>query len=262
MPLTVIEPRRLYRQVAQQIRAAIDRGDFPAGSRLPTERELAANLGVSRPTIREAMIALEVDARVKIRVGSGIYVLPTPVARLDVQSAVPAGPFEILQARSLIEGAVAEAAATKVTPQGIATLDEILSLMKSTAHPGPESIAVDRMFHVAVADMLGNDATTQIVGSLFDQRFNPYFEGLARYFETPDSWQAARDEHLTIRNALAAADSVAAAVAMRAHLAASQARFSNSFGPAPAAPTNPLDITRKGVRPRSDARTASSTARK
>ena len=72
MPLAAIEPRRLYRQVADQLRQLIADGEYPVGSRLPTERELAEKLGVSRPTVREALIALEVEGRLRIRVGSGI----------------------------------------------------------------------------------------------------------------------------------------------------------------------------------------------
>ena len=75
MPFHSIEPRRLYRQIADQIRGLIKSGEFPAGSRLPPERDLARQLGVSRPSVREALIALEVEGMVEVRIGSGIYVL-------------------------------------------------------------------------------------------------------------------------------------------------------------------------------------------
>lgn len=234
MPLTVIEPRRLYRQVADQIRALIDRGEFPAGSRLPTERELAVKLGVSRPTVREALIALEVDGRVKIRVGSGIYVLQSAKPSRPSQIMPVAGPFELLEARALIEGAVAEAAAAKATKQDIKELDGVLALMRGTRHPGPESIAADRSFHVAIASIVGNEPVAEIVGKLFDQRINPYFEQLASYFETPASWNDALEEHAAIRDAIARHDTAGAAAAMRSHLEASQKRFSKNFGPASA----------------------------
>src|SRR5208283_98148 len=75
MPIQSIEPRRLYRQIADQIRALIRSREFPAGARLPPERDLARQLGVSRPSVREALIALEVEGLVEVRIGSGIYVL-------------------------------------------------------------------------------------------------------------------------------------------------------------------------------------------
>ena len=74
MPLHTVEPLRLYRQIAGQIAALIDNGEFPAGSRLPAERELATLLGVSRTSVREAIISLEIAGRVEVRVGSGIFV--------------------------------------------------------------------------------------------------------------------------------------------------------------------------------------------
>ena len=74
MPLEAVEARRLYRQIADQLRGLIERGEYAVGAKLPTERDLAEQLKVSRPTVREALIALEVEGLVRIRVGSGIYV--------------------------------------------------------------------------------------------------------------------------------------------------------------------------------------------
>ncbi len=75
MPIQSIEPRRLYRQIADQIRGLVRSGEYAVGSRLPPERDLAKQLGVSRPSVREAIIALEVEGLVEVRIGSGIYVL-------------------------------------------------------------------------------------------------------------------------------------------------------------------------------------------
>src|SRR5437868_13567352 len=69
-----VEPRRLYQQIADQIRELIQQGGFDTGTRLPPERDLAQQLGVSRPSLREALIALDVEGSVEIRSGSGVYV--------------------------------------------------------------------------------------------------------------------------------------------------------------------------------------------
>ena len=74
MPFQPIEPRRLYRQIADQLRQLIQTGEFAVGSKLPAERDLATKMGVSRPSVREALIALEVEGLVEVRMGSGIYV--------------------------------------------------------------------------------------------------------------------------------------------------------------------------------------------
>ena len=244
MPIKSVEPRRLYRQVADQLRELIDQGEFAVGERLPTERELALQLGISRPTVREALIALEVDGRVRIRVGSGIYVLPPPPEPPAATVAPAAGPFELLKARALIEGAVAEEAARVATPADIRKVDRVIARMRRAEHPGPHSMQVDRAFHIAIANILGNDAVTMVVGELFDQRVNPYFAQLASYFENADSWCAAVAEHQAIRDRLAAKDGSGARAAMQAHLQRSQERFSESFGETPVRPTRSAAVSR------------------
>jgi DNA-binding FadR family transcriptional regulator len=266
MPIEAVNPRRLYRQVADQLRQLIDNGEFAVGSRLPTERDLAAQLCISRPTVREALIALEVDGRVSIRGGSGIYVLPPPAAPSPAASISAAGPFELLNARALFEGAVAEDAARHSTPATMRAVDEMIAAMEAAEHPGPQSMELDRAFHIAVADMLGNDAVTKVVGDLFDQRINPYFKQLASYFENAGSWNAALREHKAIRDRLAARDAAGAASAMRNHLQNSQKRFSESFGkglpPMPKAEGRPrASASRATTEPHAHAVTANKTTR-
>ena len=114
VPLQTVEPLRLYRQIAGQIAALIDNGEFPAGSRLPAERELATLLGVSRTSVREAIISLEIAGRVEVRVGTGIFVRRSRARRARCRRRRPTrapGPFELLAARALIEGEIAALAA-------------------------------------------------------------------------------------------------------------------------------------------------------
>lgn len=230
MPIETVEPRRLYRQVADQLRNLIDAGEFPVGSRLPTERELAAQLGISRPTVREALIALEVDGRVRIRVGSGIYVLPPPPPSQTEPNLPMAGPFDILEARALIEGAICEVAAQTASAEHIAAIDATLTAMRRGAESGSDMMELDRAFHVAIARITGNDALVNVVGDLFDQRIHPYFAQLAGYFENATTWRQAQGEHAAVRDAIAGHDPKAARQAMETHLRNSQQRFSESFG--------------------------------
>jgi DNA-binding FadR family transcriptional regulator len=231
VPLEAVEARRLYRQIADQLRALIDSGEYAVGSRLPTERDLAEQLKVSRPTVREALIALEVEGRVRIRVGSGIYVCdPAASATSPLASAMIEGPFELLRAREFIESAIAEQAARMATSGDIERIDASLEAMATVQHPGEASMIHDRAFHVAVAGCLDNAVLVRVVGELFDQRLNPYFAKLAHYFENPQSWGAALAEHWTIRDAIAGHAPDAAREAMKEHLVRSQARFAQSFG--------------------------------
>src|SRR5215470_15412464 len=125
LPLEAIEPRRLYRQIADQLRHLIDQGEYAVGSRLPAERVLADRLGVSRPTVREALIALEVEGRLKIRVGSGIYVIEHQPAAVAASGLFYEGPLEVIRARAFIESAVAEEAARRVSADDLARLDAV-----------------------------------------------------------------------------------------------------------------------------------------
>jgi DNA-binding FadR family transcriptional regulator len=233
MQIEPIKQRRLYRQVADQLRNLIEKEHFATGSRLPTERELALQLGISRPTVREALIALEVDGLVDIRGGSGIYVMPQTNQMRNAHNlpVTPvAGPFEILNARALFEGAVADAAALRATPADIAAIDAALNEMAMAQHPSNQSMALDKAFHLAIADILQNDAITRTISDLFDQRINPYFAQLASYFENPTTWQDAIDEHREVRNFIALHDGTGAKNAMQQHLQKSQMRFSENFG--------------------------------
>lgn len=252
MPLEAVEARRLYRQVADQLRSLIDSGEYAVGSRLPTERELAEQLKISRPTVREALIALEVEGRVRIRVGSGIYVIePAGTAMTVPAAAVIEGPFELLRAREFLESAIAEQAARVATKDDVARIDAALVAMENVAHPGEASMVHDRAFHVAIAGSLGNAVLVRVVGELFDQRLNPYFAQLAHYFESAGTWRAALDEHRAVRNAIAAHDPDAAREAMRDHLARSQQRFAQNFGAEGAAgsPAGPSRRARNQAKP-------------
>jgi DNA-binding FadR family transcriptional regulator len=229
MPIQAVEPRRLYRQVADQLRQLINAGEFPVGTRLPTERELADQLGISRPTVREALIALEVEGRIRIRVGSGIFVN----AASEVPPPTPdsnEGPFELLRAREFIEGAIASEAAVRASASDVEKLDNALRRMEAVGDAAEEAVPLDREFHITVAGILGNAVLVRSIGELFDQRMNPYFERLSRYFENKDSWRSAVQEHRAVRDAIAAHDPEGAKAAMQKHLQLSQTRFSQNFG--------------------------------
>lgn len=234
MPLQTIEPRRLYRQIADQLRVLIEQGEYPVGSRLPPERDLAAKLGVSRPSVREALIALEIEGLVEVRMGSGIYVLPRV---LPGRSAVMAeGPLEIIRARQTIESELAALAARQVTPDLVAGLRESLALMREESAAGRVPTEGDRLFHTRIAAATENSVLLRVVSELFDERHNPLFAQLSRYFESPDSWAHAIEEHAAVIDAIAGGDPESARQAMFRHLGRSYERFNANWsgGAAPA----------------------------
>ncbi|HEY9347561.1 MAG TPA: GntR family transcriptional regulator, partial [Inquilinus sp.] len=129
MPLQAVVNRKLYIQIAEQITAAIDSGEFRPGQQLPSERDLAQELGVSRPTVREALIALEVAGLVEVKVGVGAFVR----AAARPGSALPEADhsaLEIMQARALVEPELAALAARHITGEGRSELAGIVTAMR------------------------------------------------------------------------------------------------------------------------------------
>lgn len=210
---------RLYEQLAARIAEAIGRGDYKPGDRLPAERELAMTFAVSRPTIREAVIALELDGLVEVKVGSGVYVRDKP--RGGPPQPVPAdiGAFELTEARLLFEGEVAALAATHISDEEIAGLRSLLAEMEGeNAKGGHGGEAVDLAFHMTIARATRNSALAGVVQHLWETRNRS--PQCLRTFEKSRAkgYQPVVAEHAAIVEALAARDPVAARAAMRAHL--------------------------------------------
>lgn len=218
------EPRRLYQQIADQVRQLIQNGQYPPGSRLPPERELAQQLGVSRPSLREALIALEIDGTIEIRMGSGIYVL-TASKPAAASRSLGASPSEMIQARAVIESAVIVQAAAAMTDEARDELRAILDAMGREIAEGRKPMEQDRQFHLAIAGLAGNSVLFEIVAQLFDERHSPMSDRIRGRFETPDSWAMALIEHEAIFACLEARNALGAQAAMHAHLTASGRRW-------------------------------------
>ena len=230
MPLQTVTPQRLYRQIAEQLRALITSGEFQAGARMPAERDIAKELGVSRPSVREALIALEVEGWVEIRTGSGIYVLDRPAPGNNVPAPTTEwGPLELIRARRVVEGEIASMVATQAKRRDFAAMDLAIQSMQNDADRGVVPLEGDRAFHSAIVHACGNTVLMETVQSFWDSRRGPLFERLGDYFETPKSWQSAIAEHHAILEAMRARDAGAARSAMHAHMDKSHARFSASW---------------------------------
>lgn len=211
------ERLKLYQRVAQDIEQAIRTGMYPVGTRLPAERDLAEKFQVSRPTIREAMIALEMRELVEVRHGSGVYIaesLPTDrsTAELNV------GAFELIEARIMFEGEAAALAATVMSDEEVDRVRIILEEMEALDPASAEELAFDRQFHMAIAEGTQSSLVAQTIEHLWDLREQ---SPLCRHmFEQARSEgiNPRPDEHRRIYDALVRRDSEQARSAMRAHL--------------------------------------------
>jgi len=235
MPLQPLAPRRLYRQIADQLRALIRDGEFPVGSRLPAERDLAMQLGVSRPSVREALIALEVEGMVAVRMGSGVVVTAREPAASATRVDAPFGPFEIIRARQVIECELAAMAAEVLDAQALAGLQAALALMRADMACGRAPVHGDRLFHLRIAEAADNGPLLRTVTTLYDERNTPLFEQLGQHDETLPTWQQALAEHQAVLDAITRHDPAAARAAMHAHLQQSHDRLAGLMPPATSA---------------------------
>ncbi|MFV0624381.1 FadR/GntR family transcriptional regulator [Sphingomonas sp. ac-8] len=206
---------KLYSRIAQAIITDIANGVYPVGTRLPAERDLTERFQVSRPTVREAMIALEMQGLVEARKGSGVFVLAS--STVEVDEALDIGAFEITEARRLLEGEVAAVAATEITEAQLAELRGLLARMDADDTSIAED--ADRRFHIAIAEATGNAVIISAVTDFWDMRFR---SPLAREVLLKAGSLGTENrlaEHGRILNALEARSPVDARNAMRDHLA-------------------------------------------
>ena len=203
---------RLYKAIVDQIIASIDSGEFPVGGRLPPERELAERFNVSRPTIREAVIALEALERVEVKTGSGIYVLESSRGLNGIDSSI--SPFELTEARAMIEGEAAALAAVMITNEQLAELEQALQDM-ADARPSVYENA-DKKFHHVISRATGNKMLEGIIDKLWYVRDTS--PRVHRAYQAICETDTSRvSEHQDIFEALKNRDAKAARTAMHQH---------------------------------------------
>jgi GntR family transcriptional regulator, transcriptional repressor for pyruvate dehydrogenase complex len=213
-------------QVVSHVRSLIERGELKPGDRLPAERDLAALLGVSRPTVRAGLRALSAMGVVRSRHGSGTFI-PSgpPILGSEPLSFLAAlhgfTREEMYEARRLLEVGAAGLAATRATPDQLATLaEEVVNLFASMTDP-QGFLLHDINFHRAVAAASGN----AIVGTLVEMVSELYY-GRRRETAARATEQNLRDSsemHRRIYQAIRNGDAAGAGALMNEHLLKSSA---------------------------------------
>jgi len=209
---------RLYQNVARRLIAELTDGKYPVGSRLPAERELAIQYDVSRPTVREAIIALEVQGLVEVRVGSGAY-----VQRLPGKGDIPGfnlTAFELTEARLLFEGEAAALAATAASADDLAEIARLVEEIARENQDPKGTDRADRAFHLAIARATRNGAIHDAIENLWNLRANSPESALLHAKARTANVKPVVEEHTVILRALEARDPNAARAAMRTHLSA------------------------------------------
>jgi len=209
---------RLYKNLARSLFEDLSKGKYAVGDRLPAERELAAEYAVSRPTVREAIIALEVQGLVEVRIGSGAYVRQIPGTGDSPGFNVTA--FEVTEARLLIEGEAAALAAIGITDVELDELDALVERIADENRRDHGTEDADRGFHVLIARATRNAAMVHAVEELWRLRASSPASALLYAKARTAKVKPVVAEHTAIARALRTRNPAQARSAMHAHLRA------------------------------------------
>jgi GntR family transcriptional repressor for pyruvate dehydrogenase complex len=207
---------RLYQRLARRLFDELAAGTYGIGDRLPAERELAIDYGASRPAVREALIALEVQGFVEVRVGSGAYVCRLPGQGEEPGFAITA--FELTEARIMFEGEAAALAAVQITDDELDQLDGLIDAMATENLLAEVTEVADRDFHMAIAKSTRNAGVVRTIEDLWHLRSTSPECALLHAKARNAKVRPVVAEHTAIVHALRAHDATGARAAMRAHL--------------------------------------------
>ncbi|MET9230335.1 FadR/GntR family transcriptional regulator [Lentzea sp. NPDC003310] len=207
---------RLYEQVLERLRAHVAEAGLKAGDRLPAERDLAASLGVSRASVKQAIVVLEVQGLVEARHGGGTYLVRDtldvePVEQLvERRKRLP----EVLEAREALETKLAELAAERRTDAELETIRAALDYMRDEIAEGTNGVEGDRRFHAAVTAAAHSSLLADFMKTIAQQITESRTESLRQ----PGRPSRSLAQHTAIYEAIAAGDPKKAAAAMRKHV--------------------------------------------
>ncbi len=208
--------QRLYEQVIERLRNYVADAGLSAGDKLPAERELAQRLGVSRASVKQAIVVLEVQGLVEARHGGGTYLVRDtldiePVERLvERRRRLP----DVLEAREALETKLAELAAERRTEADLADLRSALDHMRAEIEAGDHGVEGDRRFHAAVTAAAHSSLLAEFMQSIAEQVTESRTESLRQ----PGRPSRSLGQHVAILDAIAAGEPKQAAAAMRRHL--------------------------------------------
>jgi DNA-binding FadR family transcriptional regulator len=211
--------QRRFVDVAYGILASINAGEYAVGQRLPTDRELSVEKGVSRQTVREALLVLELIGAISIRHGDGVYVSPPATPDVDGEGAILFGdPRNVIESRRLLEPITTRLAAERITDEQLASLTELI------AHHGGSidrrHAVVGLQFHAELAMCCGNPMMGGVVEQLVNIERHPLWRLVnEQALRVPGARQSQEADHVAILDAVAAHDADRAEVAMQTHLA-------------------------------------------
>jgi len=222
-----VEPKKLYLQVAEHLMAGVRDGRLSRGAKLPSDRDLSAQMRVSRPTVREALIALELLGVVEMRAGQGTFVVGGPSSLEALGDTRLASPFEVIEARAAVEAGVVMLLARKWQTGQLnegaysrtRKITETMKALVSRDDKADEFLRLGLDFHKALAEACGNETLSRMVGELADFASQPLWTlANQKIVEDRTAREDQIEEHEAVLEAIERGDSGLAQEAMSHHL--------------------------------------------
>jgi len=219
-----IRPKKISEEIVTQIKALISEGELKPGERVPSERELASLLGVSRPSVREAIMVLEAMGLVESRQGGGTFVLSLTEASMadPLSSLVEKNPkmlYALAEVRMGLETWSAYLAAERATDDDIARMEELYQEMKRQASNGGWQPDIDAKFHYAITAAAHNTIQLHVLNTIQELFHTTIMVALMEFYQKEGYIALLMKHHLAILEAIRCHDAEAAREAMREHLA-------------------------------------------
>lgn len=215
-PLTRVSKPRLYEQLVEQLLGYIESAKLGPGDLLPSERDLAERLGVSRATLVQALVALEVLGVIDVQHGTGAVLVYRPSVATVIRdlrahrSRLP----DIVEARSTIEVSLAGLAAARRTDEDLEGIDDALAVMENEITHGGKGAHGDELFHQAVTGAAHSSVLAQLMTFIAEMILETRLESLGQ----PGRPEQSLASHRKIADAIRARDTDAAKKAMLAHI--------------------------------------------
>lgn len=215
-PMVRVQRPRLYEQLMKRILAYVESEQLSPGDRLPAERDLAEELGVSRATLSQALVALEVLGVIDVQHGTGAVLVYRPsIASVirelrEHENRIP----DIVEARKTLEVKLASLAAERRTEDDLAHIESALDIMEREISEGGRGELGDELFHQAVTASARSSVLEQLMVFIGEMVLETRLESLGQ----PGRPERSLESHRTILDAIAASDPAAAERAMEEHI--------------------------------------------
>lgn len=219
-----VKTKKVYMKIVEQVQDLIKEGKLKLGDKLPPEHTLAEKFGTSRPSVREALSALEILGVIESRGGKGNFIkdnLNSPLyERRFKELEEEESPFELLEARKAVETEITGLAAEKATSEDIREIEEALDRMKNALNDTPRVMEFDREFHIAIAKAAHNSILFQMMNYLADGLKESLWVNIKeKSWALPGHPQKYLEEHTKLLEAIKKGDKKAARRTMYSHLA-------------------------------------------